>query len=112
MENLNLNLPPFYPLQKIVALESFLPDIVKGKTYTANTCVQCQNCKAWHVLINELPSTGSGVYDCVYSTGCRQVVLSKSQHRGLRAKWFAPIEERFISFAEVIESESPLIGAN
>lgn len=114
MENLNLNLPPFYKFQKIIALQS-CGKIVKDSIYTVFNVFQCPKCKCWHVQLSELyfPNQVSQ-YTCNFPRNCYEVLIPSASHGGGPADLFAPIESTFksITFAEVIAVESPLIGIN
>lgn len=104
MENLNLNLPPFYIGQKVVCInDGFIhkpfivscgiKDLSNGKIYTVSEIIRTTNLSGyWFCWVSELPIDRN--WD------------------GFLCERFAPIEEKFISFADVIAAESPLIGIN
>lgn len=106
----NLNLPPFYPGQKVVALESAPSGIIKkGDIFTVHSCMNFGCSCGWHVFLNEFPRYS----DCYYS--CKH----KDHHDtpkfgGGFAYRFAPLEEKFehISLSKVIEIETCLVSEN
>lgn len=106
-ENLKFNFCPFYVGQKVVYVGDggALP---KGSVWTVIGLFR-HNCGHWAIDIgvkceyHQWKSCGI----CNTTTPCEW----QNVHVG-RASSFAPIEERFISLAEVIEIESQLTGAN
>lgn len=103
----NLNLPPFYIGQKVVALATSQKicdnQVIKDQVYTVEGCTQC-TCGKWVVTLFELPNKFPGEY--------KMCCIEKSprNYAGGGAKYFAPIESTFaaITFKEVIEIESPV----
>lgn len=106
-----INLPPFYTGQKIVALKtSKCRTIKKGKVYTAAFCVKgC--CQGWDVGIKEV----TAYLDFSQCYKCNKTV----RHTGKffligRASAFVPLEETFqpITLEKVLENETGLICVN
>lgn len=99
----NINIPPFYVGQKVVALKSSKSkhgyQVVKGLTYTVQDYFQCTGCKEWKIGIKEMPIVGNNIQCCmpapINSFCCGP------------AKYFAPIIENFeaITFEKVLEQE-------
>ncbi len=110
MDEIKLNLPPFYKGQKVVSLVTH-PNPTgakKGNTYTVYECFKC-SCGHWMVQIVEFTDDIHAPFSC---NKCYKDVIKDTIIGGSQASDYAPIETRFISFAEVIEIESPLTGAN
>jgi len=106
-----INLPPFYPGQKIVALKtSKNKKIKKGQIYTAAFCVNgC--CCPWDVGIKELPAYD----DRSYCSKCMKYVLHTGKfYLVCNASYFVPLEETFqaITLEKVLENETSLICVN
>jgi phage terminase large subunit-like protein len=106
-----INLPPFYPGQKIVALKtSKCKKIQNGQTYTAAFCVKgC--CQGWDVGIKEMPANE----DHSQCFKCRKVVLHTGKFFLIgMASAFVPLEETFqpVSLTKVIEEETKLVCVN
>ena len=106
----NLNLPPFYPGQKVVLLKTSVKhDLKKGTNLTVAYCIKSDcNC-GWIVMVKDLPESGSGYYDCE----CGKHTVVKDYNCGA-AQYFAPLEEKFehISLSKVIEIETCLVSEN
>lgn len=101
-----INLPPFYVGQKVVALDSAC-EIRKGNIYTIAECFKCPDCGDWNVLLLEFP-TDDKSYDCCGND------LQCGPYLGGPASKFAPIQENFqeISYSEVVKEEKKLISVN
>lgn len=98
MENLNLNIAPFYPSQKVVAVDAHPQSRIKnGTEYVISHCHYSQSG-------NPLANGKSFWY----------VGVEGNDNHWMRPGIFAPIESTFrsITFSEVIKIESPLIGIN
>jgi hypothetical protein len=103
-----LNLPPFYIGQRVVAVTSTL-FISKGLEYRVIDMYYRSCCKKWSIYIGYVDI---GEHYCpVHNTTHKPRVLKGVYHN---AKYFAPIEENFqsISLEKVLEKETPLIGVN
>jgi len=110
----NLNLPPFYPGQKVVSLKySKQVNCKKGDILTVVKCIKspCTCGSGWDVAIKEFiaPKDFSKCVKCGV----------KVEHTGLfyyvgDAKNFAPLEEKFehISLSKVIKIETCLVSEN
>ena len=110
----NLNLPPFYPGQKVVSLiNSITAKLKKGDIITVVTCIEnpCTCGSRWQVAIKEFPSTKFQSYCPCKASIINHIgvpyMLGDSSH-------FAPIEEKFnhISLSKVIEIETCLVSEN
>lgn len=107
-----LNIPPFYPGQKIVRIGKtvhFEHGIVfKDKVYTCAGCLMC-NCGRWKVMLLEFPAPENSECDCVcgFNNGYQKYY---SGH----AVYFAPVVENFqsISLEKILEEETKLISVN
>lgn len=103
----NINLPPFYVGQRVVALvDGFLK---KGQVYTVKGCHK--QCCHWLVDVGLTSPVTIDLYCCPGKPPLRLV------EGGLlcpESVCFAPIESTFsaITLSEVIEIETPLICNN
>lgn len=109
-----INLPPFYPTQKVVCVDTSteinvthpVGNVLKrGQEYIVLD-VKFQCCK-WVVDIG-IPSIAAKVY-----CSCGNKYPS-SKERWFRADRFRPIQENFqeISYSEVVKEEKRLVSAN
>ena len=111
----NLNLSPFYPGQKVVALkDSKQVNCKKGMILTIVACFK-NNCKCnksgWEIAVKEFPGTSDFSF-----CACHKTII---RHDGYiyflgDAHYFAPLEEKFehISLSKVIEIETCLVSEN
>jgi len=110
----NLNLPPFYPGQKVVSLiDVSSVNLKKGDILTVVECIKskCSCGGGWIVALKEYPyDAEQGICD-----DCGSITL----HLGisfatLRVVYLAPLEEKFehISLSKVIEIETCLVSEN
>lgn len=104
----DMNLPPFYVGQRVVALKNGFFHI-KGEKYTVAEMMFCSSCKVWSVLTSENSFEPASIYHCDCGANLKSTI-----YVGGNAKYFAPIEENFqsISIEKVLEKETPLIGVN
>lgn len=116
----NINLPPFYVGQKVVALASGSSgsfNVVKDNIYTVAFCItnmckkSCKHSCDWDIGLLEFPAKK----DTSFCARCDM----ETRHTGkyyfiASSKYFAPIESTFqsISLTEVLELETPLICVN
>lgn len=108
MENLNLNLPPFYPSQRVIAVEDHNQKLFKkGQEFLVLSIRK--DCCYWSVDIGIRDNNKFNKARCILC-GQREEIISGVLW--FSCKSFAPIEERFISFADVIAKESPLTCVN
>lgn len=111
--NNELNLPPFYVGQKVVALRSVkteLNGIVKGTVYTVKELTQC-TCGEWKVDVGLMVSkTGR----CLCATCDSPYGVTGSRVIYVAAPLLAPVQENFqsISLEKVLEKETALISVN
>lgn len=99
-----INLPPFYPSQKVVAMVSH-HGITKDSQYTVYRIYKGCNC-CWWVDVGVTYLGGTICNTCK--------VQSNDSTEWFGHKLFAPIESTFqsISFEKVIEKEKQMIGVN
>lgn len=109
----NLNLPPFWIGQRVVCIKAHsLAKLELNKEYKVRDIKKgfCSH-SSWRIDV------GVTVPDCFGNSllrcgRCDATIEVNDNVWWFGAPLFAPIEERFISFAEVIAIESQLIGAN
>lgn len=109
----NLNLPPFYPGQKVVSLvASSIYKLKKGDIVTVLYCEKCRcSCDSgWVVFIKEFVGK-NGSYFC---KTCKLKATESETHAYGYSDNFAPLEEKFehISLSKVIEIETCLVSEN
>lgn len=110
-----INLPPFYVGQKVVALKSATvlgASVVKGNTYTVAVIMQC-SCGKWMACVKEALYNYSLLPSLSYFLLCH-IENYRQPYAGGDAKYFAPVQENFqsISLEKVIEKETPLVCVN
>lgn len=105
----NLNLPPFYIGQKVVYITGL--NLPKNSTWTVIEIEKGECChrNGWRVNIGKYYEPKFINRQCPV---CKAIYKKTDDVRWFNATAFAPIEERFISFAEVIAIESQVTGAN
>lgn len=109
MEN-KTDFPPFYVGQKVVAIKDHSQGAFrKGETFVVIEVIRCPcNCKYWVIDIGKIWTESE-------FSRCR---ICEHRIKGFlsyyNASCFAPIESQFhsITFEQVVEIESPLIGVN
>lgn len=107
-----INLPPFYVGQKVVALATSRNvlgcQVVKDSIYTVAGNFQCPVCKKWMIDIKEIL--------CPWMDNLQRccVDVPYSKYMSGRSEKFAPLLENFqsISLEKVMETETPLISVN
>lgn len=107
-----LNLPPFYVGQKVVALVTKTIEgvtLLKGSIHTVKGLMQCK-CGSWKVDIGF--RAGRFAYNECYACGslyndCSNIMFVRNTN-------LSPIEENFqsISLEKVLEEETTLISVN
>jgi hypothetical protein len=109
----NLNLPPFYPGQKVVSLINCIGiNLKKGDVLTVYCCVNnvCRCNEGWAVYIKEFQIIPKRLcYTCH-----QKAEANEPNYRHTLAKHLAPLEEKFehISLLKVIEIETCLVSEN
>ena len=105
-----LNLPPFYIGQRVIALTSDPKGgmRIKGKEYPILDIRECK-CGRYTVDIGE-----RGVYAVVICSSCRHETPRPTVTEWHNAASFAPIQENFqhITLEKVLEEETKLISVN
>lgn len=108
-----INLPPFYVGQKVVALVDFThPDVQlkKGNEYIVLELKQCSVCKRWDIGFTPvIKGYENGYWRC-----CGKKDKVSGKYFMASSEKFAPITENFqsISLTEVLKEETKLIGVN
>lgn len=111
MDEIKLNLPPFYVGQKVVYIKNGrLPN---GSIHIVRGIASCPHCKTVGIDVG-LKLEAPIVYTCCGICGGDTTFNRIGKHNAayVAASSFAPIEERFISLAEVIERESLVTSVN
>lgn len=106
---MEINLPPFYVGQKVVALEDSLDGLFKkGDEFRVTSIKKCTGCNAWEITIGI--ATGYDFKRCVICN-CLEIIKSEAP---FLAKRFAPVEMSFqeISYSKVMEEEKKFVGVN
>lgn len=103
----NLNLPPFYVGQKVVYIGT--KGTLPMKSIHTVVDIKRHPCGCWAVNVGRIADKRYGGINCTIHSSAINI---KTNMLWWDSKVFAPIEERFISFAEVIAIESQVTGAN
>ena len=103
-----INLPPFYAGQKVVALVTGF-GMNKGDQKTVISCFK--HCCQWHIDIGLL-SPVDKTFTCKKCNSKLQLINGKTLYP--EAVCFAPVQENFqsISLEKVLEEETKLISVN
>jgi len=107
--NQEINLPPFYVGQRVVALRPSENGFrVTGKIYTVLALNKCTHCGLWTIDIGD-----NGELACL-ECRCGVIDFSQTCTEWHYADAFAPIESTFqsIELSEVIKIETPLVCSN
>lgn len=102
----NLNLPPFYQGQKVVALRTvkngFGIGIIKDKEYIAHDCKRCATCAMWYVDLRLQTNVKSSTAIC----GICKNILKNINGPWVEHTLLAPLNEakmKAVSFEKVME---------
>ncbi len=108
----NNNIPPFYPGQKVMAVNTHSQrDFIKGDKFVVSAVYQLSCCKVWVVQIGlSLGVMRSGLTKCRCGT-----FFKTGAYNVYDCNMFRPVQEQtfpLMTYAKVMEKEKELISAN
>lgn len=109
MEEIKLNLPPFYPSQQVVYITGV--NLPKDSVWTVLAVDKSPCCGLWRIDIGLKHDSYGSRFECM-NCNAEYHTSKPVNTKWFLAKSFRPIEHRFISLAEVIEKESLITCVN